>query len=72
MLHNFEKSNNMIELSEQEMLDTDGGGWRDLAGAAAGAAVMGGTAMALGAAGGTVGFAAGIGLAILTRPGHAK
>lgn len=68
MLHNFEKSNNMIELSEQEMLDTDGGGWRDLAGAA----VMGGTAMALGAAGGPVGFAAGIGLAILTRPGHAK
>ena len=35
-------------------------------------AVMGGTAMALGAAGGPVGFAAGIGLAILTRPGHAK
>ncbi|KXZ13142.1 hypothetical protein P4T89_09610 [Bacillus nakamurai] len=69
MLHNFEKSNNMNELSEQEMLNTDGGGWRDLAGAAA---VMGGTALAVGAAGGPVGFAAGIGLAILTRPGHAK
>ncbi|KAF1677132.1 hypothetical protein [Bacillus sp. SKDU12] len=71
MLHNIENSK-MIELSEQEMLNTDGGGWRDLAGAAAGAAVMGGTAIALGAAVGPVGFAAGVGMAILTRPGHAR
>ncbi|MCC2527454.1 bacteriocin leader domain-containing protein [Bacillus halotolerans] len=72
MLHTIENSNKMIELSEQEMLNTDGGGWRDLAGAAAGAAVMGGTAIALGAAAGPVGFAAGVGMAILTRPGHAR
>ena len=70
-MNNIDKNMVLSELSEEEMLNIDGGGWRDVAGSAAGAVIMGGMVVALGFSG-PVGLAAGVGWAILSTPSSAS